>query len=228
MDENYIKDLFDKKIICPVCNSTFHQKVVKVKSPRIISKDSDFFIRYKAINPYFYDVWICNSCGYSSLKSEFFKLRDFQKNKILENISPKWSKKNYPAILNVDNAIERYKLALITSNIINKRATISAIITLKLAWMYRLKKDSNLETFFLEKSLACFLDAFYNDPFPIFGLQRDGLTYLIGDLYKRLNDNKNAILWFSQVITSINASPKIKEMARTAKYNLKNLEIKNV
>lgn len=89
--------------------------------------------------------------------------------------------------------------------------------------MYRLKKDSNLETFFIEKSLACFLDAFYNDPFPIFGLQRDGLTYLIGDLYRRLNDNKNAILWFSQVITSINASPKIKEMARTAKYNIKNL-----
>ena len=224
MDENYIKDLFDKKIICPVCNSTFYQKAVKVKSPRIISKDSDFFIRYKSINPYFYDVWICNSCGYSSLKSEFFKLRDFQKNQILEKISPKWSKKNYPEILNVDNAIERYKLALITSNIINKRATISAIITLKLAWMYRLKKDSNLETFFIEKSLACFLDAFYNDPFPIFGLQRDGLTYLIGDLYRRLNDNKNAILWFSQVITSINASPKIKEMARTAKYSLKTLD----
>lgn len=224
MDENYIKDLFDKKIICPVCNSTFYQKAVKVKSPRIISKDSDFFIRYKSINPYFYDVWICNSCGYSSLKSEFFKLRDFQKNQILEKISPKWSKKNYPEILNVDNAIERYKLALITSNIINKRATISAIITLKLAWMYRLKEDSNLESFFLEKSLTCFLDAFYNDPFPIFGLQRDGLTYLIGDLYRRLNDNKNAILWFSQVITSINASPKIKEMARTAKYSLKTLD----
>lgn len=227
MVENYINDLFDKKIICPVCNFNFYQKAVKVKSPRIISKDSDFFIRYKAINPYFYDVWICNNCGYSSIKSEFYKIKDFQRKLVLEKISTKWSKKNYPEILDIDSSIERYKLALIVSNIINKRATISAIITLKISWMYRLKEDLDLEIFFLEKSLFCFLDALYNDPFPIFGLQRDGLTYLIGDLYRRLNDNKNAILWFSKVITSTNSSSKIKEMARTAKYSLKDLENEN-
>ena len=63
--------IYDKEIICPVCNSKFNAKVVKVNSPRITSKDSDFFIRYRVVNPYFYDVWMCNSCGYSASEGRF-------------------------------------------------------------------------------------------------------------------------------------------------------------
>lgn len=63
-----LEHTFDKTITCPVWLSKFEIKCLKSKSPRILSKDSHLFIRYKSINPYFYDVWICNSCGYSAMK----------------------------------------------------------------------------------------------------------------------------------------------------------------
>lgn len=221
MENDYLKDLFNKQILCPVCNNIFRQKAVKVNSPRILSKDSDFFIRYKTINPYFYDVWICNSCGYSSMKLDFEKIREKEKSLILEKISKKWTPKIYPHILNVNHAIERYKLALITANLCTKRSSTFAILSIKLAWMYRLKEDYKNEMFFLDKALTCFLDAFINEPFPIFGLQRDGLTYLIGELYNRTGNLNEALLWFSKVATNTNSSFKIKEMARNARYDIK-------
>lgn len=221
MENTYLKDLFDKQITCPVCNNIFRQKAVKVNSPRLLSKDTDFFIRYKTVNPYFYDVWICNSCGYSAMKKDFEKLREREKSLVLEKISAKWTSKIYPDILNINHAIERYKLALITANVCEKRASTLAILSIKLAWMYRLKEDKQNEIFFLEKALFCFLNAFMNDPFPIFGLQRDGLTYLIGELYNRTGNFSEALLWFSKVATNTNASYKIKELARNARYNIK-------
>ena len=67
--------LYDKTVICPVCNNSFNMKVVKTYAPRISSKDSDFLIRYQNINPLLYEVWVCPFCGYAALKSKFPKLK---------------------------------------------------------------------------------------------------------------------------------------------------------
>ena len=61
--------LYDKTITCPVCGNIFKARSIKTSSYRILKKDSDFFINYSIINPYFYDVWICDSCGYASMKT---------------------------------------------------------------------------------------------------------------------------------------------------------------
>lgn len=217
----YDDDLFNKSVCCPVCNSKFTELSVKVNKPRILSKDSDFFLRYKGVNPYFYDVWICNTCGYSSLKHDFSNLREKQKSLVLEHITPKWTPKSYPSTFDIDTALSRYKLSLIVSHTCQKKVSILGITSIKIAWMYRLKNDSKNELFFLEKALNCFLEAFLNEAFPIFGLYRDGLTFLIGELYNRTNQKENAMLWYSKVILNTNSSPKIKEMARNARYSLK-------
>ena len=78
-DDTYIGALGARYVKCPICGKTFKTKAVKVNSPRIISKDSDFFIRYSVVNPYFYDVWICNSCGYAAMKSDFLKVKSYEK-----------------------------------------------------------------------------------------------------------------------------------------------------
>lgn len=77
--------IFNKEVSCPVCNAKFDTQVVKVNSPRIESKDSDFFIRYRVVNPYFYDIWMCNGCGYSATKADFPKIRPHQKELVLKD-----------------------------------------------------------------------------------------------------------------------------------------------
>ena len=222
MDTNEItKSLFDKNVCCPICGSNFSVKSVKVNAPRISSRDSDLFIRYSGVNPYFYDVWICNNCGYSAMKSDFFKVKNHEKELITKNITPKWKPKNFPEIIDAKVAIDRYKLALITATFAQKSFGTKAFILLKIAWMYRLLEDKNSELSFIKRSLDCFLEAYSKESFPIYGLQRDSLTYLIGDLYRQLGNDSNALSWYSKVITTVGASQRIKELARNGRDIIK-------
>lgn len=224
-DTDILNHLFDKQVICPVCDSHFKTKTVKSKSPRVISKDSDFFVRYSVANPYFYDVLICNSCGYAAMKSDFEKLKSHKKELVLSNVTPKWKPREYPAILDEKLAIERYKLALLNAVLINLPDSTKAMISLKIAWMSRLLDNNDQEIVFLKQSLEGFNNAYINEIFPIYGLQRDSLMYLLGELNRKLGNNQDALLWFSKTIISTNSSSRIKDMARIGKDLIKTMNL---
>lgn len=221
MSKDIQNHIFDRSIDCPVCGQSFKTKAVKVNSPRVVSRDSDFFIRYSVVNPYLYDVWICNSCGYAAMKSDFEKIKNYQKELVLKNISKKWRGREYPDIYTEHTAIERYKLALINSMHIESSSSTKAMILLKLAWMYRSLDDEAKELDALRSSLNAFMDTYTNESFPVYGLHRDSFTYLIGEINRRLNNNEEALRWYSNVITTVGASQKVKEMARDGKDKIK-------
>ncbi|MFW2489088.1 DUF2225 domain-containing protein [Clostridium chromiireducens] len=221
-DTNILNHLFDKQTVCPVCDSHFKVKTVKSKSPRVTSKDSDFFIRYSVINPYFYDVIICNSCGYAAMKSDFEKIKSHKKELVLSNVTPKWKPREYPIILDEKSAIERYKLSLLNAVLIGLPESTKGMISLKIAWMYRLLNNNEQENLFLKQALDGFNSAYTNEIFPIYGLQRDSLMYLLGELNRKLDNSQDALLWFSRTIVSTNSSAKVKEMARIGKDLIKN------
>jgi uncharacterized protein (DUF2225 family) len=224
-DTNILNHLFDKQVICPVCDSHFKTKTVKSKSPRVMAKDSDFFIRYSVANPYFYDVCVCNSCGYAAMKSDFEKLKSHKRELVLSNVTPKWKPREYPDILDEKLAIERYKLALLNAVLIDLPDSTKAMISLKIAWMNRLLDDTTQETLFLKQALDGFNDAYIKEIFPMYGLERDSLMYLLGELNRKLGDYQTALLWYSKTIVSINSSYRIKEMARIGKDLIKNANI---
>ncbi|MDR5587966.1 MULTISPECIES: DUF2225 domain-containing protein [Clostridium] len=215
------KHLFLKQVHCPICEFKFKVNAVKVNSPRILSKDSDFFIRYSSPNPYFYDIWICNNCGYASMKIDFFKIKKHQKEIVLEKIKPLWKPRDYPDIITASIAVERYKLALVTSVILNSNYSNKAMISLKIAWMYRLLGDIQNELHFLEKALKGFNEAYIVESFPMYGLQRDSTMYILGELNRRLGNDSEALIWYSKAITTIGASYKIKELARNGRDLIK-------
>lgn len=206
--------LYETNVECPVCSKSFKEKAVKKEGYRIQSKDSDFFIRFSLINPYFYDVWVCTNCGYASTKSDFFKIRHHEKILVLKNITTKWKSKPYPNTYDVDIAIERYKLALLNSVVIDARSSQKAYICLKTAWLYRLKGDSEHENIFLCKALEGFNEAYLNENFPIYQMNRFTVMYLIGELHRRVGNTQQALLWFSNLITTPGALEKIKDKAR--------------
>ena len=90
--------LYNKEVTCPVCGNIFKAKSIKTSSYRVVKKDSDLFIRYSIINPYFYDVWVCTECGYAAMKSDFNKIKSFQINSVKERINPNWVPREYPEI----------------------------------------------------------------------------------------------------------------------------------
>lgn len=216
--------LYLKKVNCPVCGKVNYVIAVKTGANRVLKRDSDTFIRYDGlpeVNPYFYDVWICNFCGYSAMKSDFLKLRSFQIDLIKKNISPKWKGKEYPDIYDAKIAIERYKLSLLNYYVTDAKSSQKAMNCLKLAWMYRLLEKHDSEIGFLKKAVEGFKDSYYNEDFPIYGMDRFTIMYMIGELSRRIGNNEDAIMMFSQVITTPGVSEKIKEQARTQKDILK-------
>lgn len=221
-DTDILNHLFDKQVICPVCNSHFKAKTVKSKSPRVNSKDSDFFIRYSVANPYFYDVLICNSCGYAAMRSDFDNIKTFKKDLVLSNVTPKWKPREYPDILDEKLAIERYKLALLNALLLNLADSTKAMISLKIAWMHRLLNNTDQEKIFLGQALEGFNNAYIYEVFPIYGLQRDSLMYLLGELNRKLGNYSEALQWFSRTIVSVNSSYKVKELARIGRDFIKN------
>lgn len=217
-----LSQLYDKECTCPVCEHKFKAKTVKVNAPRIKGKDSDFMIIYSDINPYFYDVILCPICGYAAMRSDFEKIKSYQKDLIRVGISSKWTGKNYPELFDANIAIERYKLALINAMVIEAKSSTKAMICLKLAWMYRILKDNENETIFIEKAIEGFNDAFENEVLPVYGLQSFAVMYLLGELSRRINKQDDALRWFGKVITSPQTPQKIKDLARDMRDLMKN------
>lgn len=215
--EKQLSSLYAKEVVCPICGHTFKAKAVKTSSYRVVKKDSDFFIRYDIINPYFYDVWLCNFCGYTNTKADYYKIKEFQKPAITSKITPKWHGRNYPEVYDVNVAIERYKLALFNSCIYGADSSKKAMNCLKIAWMYRLLDDNENESTFINQAIEGFNDAYMNEHPPIYGMDNATLMYLIGELYRRVGDDDNSLIWFSRLITSQGVDQKIKEMARNQK-----------
>lgn len=213
--------LYNKTVTCPVCGAIIQAVSVKNSSCKIIKRDSDLFNYYSNINPYFYNVWLCNKCGYAAMKSDFLKIREFQKDLIKQNISPKWHSKNYPDVYDINIALERYKLSLLNYTVIKAPSSKKAMNCLKIAWMYRLLKDSEHEQLFLSTALEGFVDAYANEKCPIYGMDKFTLIYLIGELYRRIGQTDKALLWFSNVITTSGVSQKLKDKARDQKDLIK-------
>ncbi|MCX7885300.1 MAG: DUF2225 domain-containing protein [Caloramator sp.] len=221
-DINIKNCLYDKSYTCPVCGNNFKEKTVKIGKARLVSKDTDLMPRYRNINPLFYDVIICPKCGYSSLISYFDKIKKDQAELIISKISSKFKARIYPEIYDLDTAIERYKLALLNSVVKNAKSSEKAYICLKTAWLYRLKDSKEDEKKFLEQALIGFKEAYEKESFPICGMDKFTLMYLLGELSRRLGDNNEALFWFSKVIVSTNVTPRLKELAREQKDLIKN------
>ena len=231
-EENKEKSLlYAKEVTCPVCNHMFKAPTVKSSAYRMLKKDSDFFIRYSLINPYFYDVWVCNSCGYSAMKTDFHAIRSVEIEQVQKSITPKWHGRVYPETYDVHIAIERYKLSLLNYVIINAKSSKKAINCMKLAWMYRLLETedaSEMELVFLKQALEGLSDAYYAESFPIYGMDKYSAMYLIGELNRRIGYTENALVWFSNVITTPNVKHSLKELARDMKDLIKEEEAKSL
>ena len=206
--------MYLKNIKCPVCSTEFSCRAVKCRAPRIKSRDSDMFVRYYIINPYLYDVWICDLCGYAALKSDFHKIRPKQIRNVQLKISNSWKKKYFPPIFDEKIAIERYKLALLNAVLGEFDNSTKAYICLKIAWMYRILEKHEEEQEFLKKALEGFLIAYDKEVMPVYGLDKYSMMYLIGELYRRTGDYENAKLWLGTVITSFAAPQRVKDKAR--------------
>jgi uncharacterized protein (DUF2225 family) len=209
--------LYAKEFECEVCGKNFVNYIIRKSRLRLKDIELDLKTNYLMINANSYDVYLCPNCGYAALASHFNRITDNQRTLVLSNIKPFFKPREYPAPLSLQHAVERYKLALYSAVTIGTKAGIKAIICIKIAWLYRDIGDKENELFFLKYARIGLEDAYNTESFPIGNMDELTVSYMIGELSRRLGDFTTASKWISAVLVSKNAKRNLKERALSSK-----------
>lgn len=215
--EDISQFLYDKTVVCPVCEKESKNKAAKKSSYRPIKRDSDSMIHYEGVNPTFYEVIYCPECGYAALPLYFPTISPKGKDAILEHISAKWVKPSYPEYNDVNFAIKQLKLALHNAIVKDSLDSEKGLICLKISWLYRLTGDKENERRFQEQTVTCFEKAYMSENFPAAGMDEHTMQYMIGELLRLLGYHDRALAYFSKALISLDAPAKLKEKIRDQK-----------
>lgn len=226
--------LYNKTYKCPVCDLTFMAKCVKAGKVKLVDKDTDLRPIYKFMDPIKYDVVTCDKCGYSAIIRYFGKLSTRQMREINDHIGKNFTGiDNSMARYSYDDAIMRYKLALLSSVVKKAKNSEKAYTCLKLGWVIRGKRLSlgvnapGVKELYVDELDALknayegFVIAISDEPFPIAGMDENTLTYIMSDLARRLKRFDEAIKLLGGVITSKTVSPRLKDEALKLKDLIK-------
>ena len=229
------KDLiYDRSFVCPVCDSPFTAKIMKSNKARLLGTDQDLRARYDGIDAVKYDVVMCPVCAYAAIIRFFPSVTSSQAKLIREKISQNVVLTKYDEeIYSYEQAMERYKLALVNAVVKRAKAGEKAYICLKSAWVLRGYRESlqesgdydrnftdqleRQEEEFLENAYKGFSEARQSEMLPICGMNGITVDYLVAVLAMRFKDYNVAIKLLSVVITSSGTSPRIKDRARDMK-----------
>ncbi len=230
-EEDYI---FDKKYTCPVCDLGFTSKCVKSGKVKLSGHDTDLRPTYDFMDPLKYDIVACSYCGYSSLVRYYGRLSMRQIKDLKAKIGNSF--RGLPDVegaYSYDDALTRYKLAVLCSVVKGAKNGERAYTCLKTAWIIRGKKlmldEKSAEYKELEKDeMDCiknaydgFVLAISNEPFPIAGMDENTLKYIMADLARKLKKYEESARLLSAVLTSKSANHRLKDAALELKELIK-------
>lgn len=214
----------EKEFTCMVCGKQFKNHVVRKVKIRTLESEVDLRPVCEPIDPTYYDVIVCDHCGYSTLLMFAEKKRSAIGMKLIkEKISANFKYEEYPKILSGQDALRRFKMAMDTSVAKNADASERAYISLKTAWIYRSLKDKENEINYLTQAATLFEQAYIEENFPICQLEEPTFCYLIGAIYSIIGNYKSSLSWVGRVLVSKGAvSPRLKERSFDLKVDVQN------
>ncbi len=228
------KDLIlDRSFECPVCDSKITSKIMKTGKAKLMHTDRDLRPVYEGIDAQKYDAILCPICGFSALSRYFKPMTAGQRKLIKETISQKVQLHTYGGdIYTYEEAMERYKLALVCSIVKQAKASEKAYTCLKSAWVLRgwqeeikkagtdtskLKALQEEEKEYLKNALEGFINAKASESFPICGMDEMTIDILIAELAFEFGKYDIASKLIASVLTSPAANARTKEKARELK-----------
>lgn len=203
--------LYRKTITCPVCGNEFKQTKPRQSMLHLIKRDTDMCSYYEGVNPYYYEINVCPKCGFSFLDRFKKDISNADKANFLKTVTMHWKKQDFRGKRDLNQAIETYKMAILSGRTIDLNASAMAGICMRLCWLYR--GSGNIEE---EKRFMKVAADFYEKAYEIGGaygedaVKPEIIVYLLGELSFRLGNNKDATKWFSLAISKYACDPNVK------------------
>ncbi|MBR1471337.1 MAG: DUF2225 domain-containing protein [Lachnospiraceae bacterium] len=224
--------LMDKEYECQVCGKKTKQRIVRTGKAKMKSQDMDLRPVFEELDVIKYDVVVCPFCGYAVLARYYAPMAKPHRQMIREKISANFKQMPtfLPQTISYEDAVTRYKLALLNAVVRQAKNSEKAFICLKSAWLLRgMRYDADIETSegraramqckkqeleYLINAQEGFLKARSTEPFPIAGMDENTLDYLISALCLETNRNlPDAVKLLGGLLTAKNASKNIKDRA---------------
>ncbi|MDR7317891.1 DUF2225 domain-containing protein [Brevibacillus nitrificans] len=205
-----VSALYDRSCICRHCQTPFSTKRIRGGSLTTAHRDSDFYTRFKeqSLNPILYTVNVCPTCGFAFTDQFKPKLSAWEKQAVDEQISSKWTPKDFGSIRQVPEAIVSYKLAIYAAEITDQPHSVKAGLYLRLAWLYRSLEKAEEELRFLGMAVDEYEMSYIHSDYAQGDKEMSEvrLLYLIGELYRRLEKYDLAIKYFGKALAFRNTT----------------------
>ncbi|MGM0652770.1 MAG: DUF2225 domain-containing protein [Bacillota bacterium] len=201
-----MEDFLTKEITCRLCGNGFKSLAVRRSKQTVKSTESDFQAIYERETPYFYYVFVCPNCGYAFMES--FKNNPAES--MQEKLTPLpdfFSEKRDAATAEL-----AYKRALECARLQREKDAVLASLYLHMAWINRLRGEEEKEKANMAHALSHYIGVYESSD----QVDISRVMYLIGELNRRLGNDKEAVQWFSRVVNDDNSSQAMRYRARQA------------
>lgn len=213
-----ISPYYTKNVECLNCKKTFPTLKVRSKFIRVKETDTDFCPIYNApnVNALYYNVFVCEHCGFSFTEDFSAYFAPGTKEKIKEQITDKWVPHSFGGERTASQAIQAYQLALICGKLKNEKNVALAGLALRIGWLYRFLQNKEQEMRFLKIARDLYLESYSTEDYAGSGMKAATVMYMIAELSRRIGDLENATRFFSKVIESkrYGGEAKLVEMAK--------------
>ncbi len=185
-------DLASIELSYPICRNSFQSQAV-VSTNAFGGKRTDFHERAAGTQPLAYFVHMCSECGYSGGERDFKGVAEVSplvKEHVLNELAP-WA----PASA---SGSAKYEAAAKVAEWQGLEARQIADLLLRAAWCCVDEGDVEAERYFRRHAAWMFEEALQAyDAIP--REERAILTYLVGELWRRIGDSRKASSWFESV-----------------------------
>ena len=181
---------------CPVCDNEFKSQSV-VSTNAFGGKRTDFHERAAGTQPLAYLIHMCGECGYSGAESDFREAGD---------VSPVLKQQIFRELAQLRPSFicgsEKYEAAAKVAKWQGMDSRHIADLLLRAAWCCVDEGDIEAERYFRRLAAWSFVEALESyDGVP--RNERAILTYLVGELWRRIGDVQASTHWFESVETEI-------------------------
>lgn len=177
---------------CPACGNSFQSQAV-VSTNAFGGKRTDFHERAAGTQPLAYLVHMCRECGYSGTERDFTGVTDVSplvREHVLNELAPR--------VPVAETGSAKYEAAAKVAEWQGIEPRQVADLLLRAAWCCVEENDVEAERYFRRLAAWSFEDALRSYD-GVGREERAVLTYLVGELWRRVGEGEQARKWFDRV-----------------------------
>ena len=201
VDEYDEKSFFVDDATCPVSGTRFRYLRTRAGAVRPVSRDSDFRIVYRAVDPGLYALVVCPGCSFAAYPDDFQAVTEQERAALVAAQSSRdvFGLPNLGGTRTPDAGVRALQLARACYEVRGAGPRRRAGLLHRQAWIERGRGRVEAERLLLHEARDAYIAAFEQDS-DLSDAAAARAAYVIGDLSLRLDDPLEGLRWLESCL----------------------------